>query len=64
MNRWYGASLLTLAVSVYLVATMPESCAQDVFSCDGLMTAPIVVVFLGCAVGGLLAFVGFVRSMK
>jgi hypothetical protein len=65
MHRlWYVAALVTLGLTGYLVASMPEGCDDGMFSCDGLRVAPIIVVFLGCVVAGSLSFVGFIRSTK
>jgi hypothetical protein len=64
MNRWHIASLLSLALTVYLIQSIPEACDDGIFGCDGLRTAPITVIFLGLLVAGLLGFIGFVRSTK
>jgi len=64
MNRWFVAALLTFGLTIWLVGSIPESCDDAVFSCDGFMTAPINVVFVGFLVAWVFAFLGFIRSTK
>ena len=64
MNTWYIAAAAVLALSIAFVLALPEGCDDALLGCDGIRVVPIVPLFVGVVLAGLLVIIGFVRSTR
>jgi hypothetical protein len=66
VNAWYAAGLGVLLVALAAAVGMPglPDCPNGLNECGGFQLSPLFVTFAGALVAGILAFVGFIRSMR
>jgi hypothetical protein len=66
VNAWYAAGLGVLLVALAAAVGMPAlpDCPNGLNECGGFQLSPLFVTFAGALVAGILAFVGFIRSMR